>query len=365
MQVNKGIKKALSALRKVVPARHHNLLLTYVRLSVKGEELCLSGTDEVTDVELSIPVEGETEADLLVLGEVLFNLPVGTEEELVTLEAGEGYLYWRVGNFKAEVRAAPVGSYPQFLFPPDGQEVSIPREALTRAVGRVRHAVARDSYRNVFRGILMEFTGAGLRLVATDGYRLALYDLPLAAPFQEKVVVLAEGLTKALQVLEATEAEEIAVRLAPGVVGFNASGQALSARVGLRLIGEAYPEYASAIPKDFVAQVLVNTLALKEALKRLEVLADRDNHRLDFGLGEGSLRITAKGTQGEGEEEVPARVEGSALLPEFSLNARYLLEALPEENGETLIRLSGKTTPLVVAPAGREDYRAVLVPLRT
>jgi DNA polymerase-3 subunit beta len=363
MQV-KGMKRALSALRKVVPARHHNLLLTYVRLSMRNGKLHLFGSDEVADVELSIPVEAEREADFLVPGEVLFDLPVGGEEEL-TLEIGEGYFFWKVGNFKAEVRVAPVESYPEPLFPPDGQEVSIPREALSRSVARVRHATAKADYRDIFRRVLMEFSGAGLRLVATDGYRLALYDLPRAAPFQEKAVVPAEGLTKALQVLEATEAEEIAIRLAPGVVGLNASGQALSARVGLRLMGGVYPEYSSVIPKDFVAQVLVETRVLREALRRLDVLADEDNRRLDFSLGEGSLHITVKGTQAEGEEAVPARVEGSALLPEFSLNGRYLLEALPDEDGETLIRLSGKTTPLLVGPAGREDYRAVLVPLRT
>ncbi len=211
----------------------------------------------------------------------------------------------------------------------------------------------------------MEFSNTILRLVATDGYRLALYDLPQAAPFQERVVVPAEGLTKALQVLEATEAEETAIRLAPGVVGLKAGGQALSARVGLRLLEGTFPEYGGVIPKDFVAQILVRTAALREAVRRLEVLAaNEDNRRLDFSLREGSLRITAKGTQAEAEEEVPAQVEGGGLLPEFSLNARYLLEALPED-GETLIRLSGKTTPLLVSQAGRGDYRAVLVPLRT
>jgi len=359
------IKKALSALRKVVPSRHHNVLLSYVRLSVKNGELRLFGTDEVTDVELPIPVEAEREADFLVPGEVLFDLPVSAGEETATLEIGEGLLYWRVENFRAEVRLAPVEGYPEFLFAPDEREVFIPRKALSKAVAQVRHAVAKDNYHSVFRGILMEFTGAGLRLVATDGYRLALYDLPQGAPLQEKAVVPAEGLAKALQVLEATEAEEISVRLAPGVLGLAARGQAFSARVGVRLLGGTFPEYDNVIPKSFVAQVLVETPVLKEALRRLNVLADEESRRLDFALGENSLRIAARGAQAEAEEEVPAQVEGSAHLPEFSLNARYLLEALPEEDGETLIRLSGRTTPLLVSPAGREDYRAVLVPLRT
>jgi DNA polymerase-3 subunit beta len=368
MQVEKTLlKKALGALVKVVPSQHHNPLLTYIRLETKGDTLSLSGSDGVVDLEVSLPVEAQEERVFLVPGEVLFGLADNTPDGVVELEVGENHLLsWRAGGFKAEVRVASAEGYPELLFPDAGQEVFLPRKGFAKAVARIRHAIGRGSALDAFRGILMEFGEAGVRVVAADGYRLALYDLPEPAPFEGKALVLGENLLKALQALEITDGEEVVLRSLDRLLGLEAEGEALSVRAALRLMGGTFPSYGHVFPREFVGEFVVDTKEFREALRRLEVLADEDNHRLDFVLRkgllekEGSLHIFAKGDGKEGEEEIPAEVRGEL---EFSVNARYLLEALPEEE-KTLIRLSGKTTPMVVAPAGGGGYQAVIVPLK-
>jgi DNA polymerase-3 subunit beta len=367
MRVEKALlRKALGALAKVVPAQHHNPLLTYVRLEAKGGTLSLSGSDGAVDLEVSLPVEAQEERALLVPGEVLFGLAENSPEGSVELEVGEDHLLsWRAGGFKAEVRVASAEGYPELLFPDGGQEVLLPRKEFAKAAARVRHAIGKGSVLDAFRGILMEFGEAGVRLVAADGYRLALYDLAEPAPFEGKLLVLGESLLKVLQALEITDGEEVVLRPLERVLGLEAEGEALSVRAALRLMGSAFPSYGHVFPREFVGEFVVETKAFRDALRRLEVLADEGNHRLDFVVGrgptgEGSLRIVAKGDGREAEEEVPAEVRGEL---EFSANARYLLEALPEEE-KTLIRLSGKTTPMLVGPAGGGGYQAVIVPLK-
>jgi len=359
------LKKALGALARVVPAKHHNPLLTYVHLEVRGGTLALSGSDGAVDLEVSLPAEAQEERALLVPGEVLFGLADSVPEGLVELEVGEGHLLWRAGGFKAELRVASTEGYPELLFPDTGWEVFLPLEAFAKGVARVRHAIGRGSVLEVFRGILMEFGEAGVRLVAADGYRLALYDLAEPAPFEGKALVLGESLLKVLQALEITDGEEVVLRPLERVLGLEAEGEALSVRAALRLMGGTFPSYGHVFPKEFVAEFVAETKALREALRRLEVLADEGNRRLDFVLGrgpaeEGFLRISVRGDGKEAEEEVPAQVRGELG---FSVNARYLLEALPDEE-KTLIRLSGKTTPMLVSSAGGGGYQAVIVPLK-
>jgi DNA polymerase-3 subunit beta len=360
------LRKALGALAKVVPSQHHNPLLTYVRLEARGGSLSLSGSDGVVDLEVSLPAEAQEEGVLLAPGEVLFGLAENTPEEAVELEVGENHLLsWRAGGFKAEVRVASAEGYPELLFPDGGPEVLLPRKEFAKAVARVRHAIGRGSVLDAFRGILMEFGEAGVRLVAADGYRLALYDLAEPAPFEGRVLVLGESLFKALQALEIADGEEVVLRPLDRFLGLEAEGEALSVRTALRLMGGTFPSYGHVFPREFAGEFVVETKAFREALRRLEVLADEGNHRLDFvvergPLEEGFLRISAKGDGKEAEEEVPAEVRGEL---EFSVNARYLLEALPDEE-RTLVRLSGKTTPMVVSPAGGGGYQAVIVPLK-
>ncbi len=366
MQVEKALlKKALGALARVVPAKHHNPLLTYVRLEARGGTLALSGSDGAVDLEVSLPVEAQEERALLVPGEVLFGLAENSPESSVELEVGEDHLLWRAGGFKAEVRVASAEGYPELLFPDGGQEVFLPRKEFAEAVAQVRHAIGRGSVLDAFRGILMEFGERGVRLVAADGYRLALYDLAEPAPFEGKALVPGEGLLKVLQALEITDGEEVVLRPLERLLGLEAEGEDLSVRAALRLMGGTFPSYGHVFPREFVAEFAVDTKAFREALRRLGVLADESNHRLDFVLGrgptdEGFLRILAKGDGREAEEEVPAEVRGELA---FSANARYLLEALPDEE-RTLVRLSGKTTPMLVSPAGGGGYLGVIVPLK-
>jgi DNA polymerase-3 subunit beta len=114
------------------------------------------------------------------------------------------------------------------------------------------------------------------------------------------------------------------------------------------------------VPTAWTARAKVATEELEKALKRLEVLADRQNKRVDLSLREGEIRIEASGDYGRGEETLAASVEGALDL---SVNVRYLLEALPA-NEEVFLEFSGKETPLLVRnPEG--NYRAIFTPLRT
>jgi DNA polymerase-3 subunit beta len=356
----KSLKKALALLKAVVPPKSSNPLHTYVHLAAKGGTLSLRGTNGEVDLELSLPARADGEGEALVPGEVLFGLSEGTSGETAALELWEARLYLEAKSFRADLRVAPTAGYPEFVFPEEGEGIPLPAEAFLQGAAQVRYAASKGEYRPIFRGVQLEFREGGLRFVATDGYRLALCDLAHPFPFEKTVVIPNLSLGLVLHVLEAVQAEEVVLRLAPGVLGLEVLGEAFPARVAARLMEGTLPGYEHAIPKEFVAQVLVETRALKGALERLEVLAEKENRRLDFVLGEGQLRASAKGADGEGEEEVPAQVEGAL---EFSVNARHLLEALPKAE-RVLIRLSGPVSPMVVAPGDGGGYRAVLVPLR-
>jgi DNA polymerase-3 subunit beta len=361
LEIDQGpFKRALALLKGVVPPKSSNPLHTYVYLAVKGGTLSLRGTNGEVDLEVSLPARADGEGEVLIPGEVFFGLSEGTSGETVALELQEARLHLGAKSFRADLRVAPAAGYPGFVFPEEGEEISLPAEVFIRGAALVRYAASKEEYRPIFRSVQLELKEGRLRFVATDGYRLALHDFDHPSPFEKVVAIPNLSLGKVLHVLEAVQAKEVLLRFAPGVLGLEVPGEALATRVAVRLMEGTLPGYEHAIPKEFAAQVLVETRALKGALERLEVLTDEKNRRVDFALGEGWLRVSVKGESGEGEEEVPAQVEGTL---NFSVNARYLLEALPKAE-RALLRLSGATSPMVVTPGEGGGYRAVLVPLR-
>jgi len=100
----------------------------------------------------------------------------------------------------------------------------------------------------------------------------------------------------------------------------------------------------------------------REALKRVSVLADKQNHRVDLFLEEGRALLSAEGDYGKGQEEIFVYLEGAPMS--LAYNARYLLEALAPLSGRAELGFSGPTSPTLVRPLEEGGYQAVVVPLR-
>jgi DNA polymerase-3 subunit beta len=365
---SKLLKRALELLERVVPARPANLLYTHIGLRVGEEEgLLLYASDGETDLEVRLKeaeVRGEGwQVGALLPAKPLFALAEGLPEGEVRLRKSGERVGVLVRQFRAEVAAASPEGFPTLTLPPGppfSQRAQVERRAFLGLVDRVRYALGRDDYRAIFKGLLLEFGPEVLRAVASDGYRLAMAELPLPSGVQGRPLIPQRGVDRILRILGGAEGESLEVHLGDKAIGFSIEGEALGIRLSQSLMEGQYPDYARIVPAAWTARAKVATKSLEEALKRIEVLADRQTRRVDLSLREGEIRLEASGDYGRGEETLAASVEGALDL---SVNARYLLEALPASE-EVFLEFSGKETPLLVRnPEG--DYRAIFTPLRT
>jgi DNA polymerase-3 subunit beta len=366
---SKLFKRALGFLDRVVPARPTNLLYTYIGLR-EGEEggLLLYASDGETDLEVRLKEieirSGEGwEEGVLVPAKPLFALAGGLPEGEVRLRKKGERVEILIRQFKAEVAFASPEGFPALALPPGpgfSQKAEVERGGLLNLMDQVRYALGREDYRGIFKGLLLEFGPEFIRAVASDGYRLALAELPLPSGVQGKLLIPQEGVERLLRILGGAEGERLEVHLGDKAIGFVVEEEALGIRLSQRLMEGHYPDYTRIVPTAWTARAKVATEELEKALKRLEVLADRQNKRVDLSLREGEIRLEASGDYGRGEETLAASVEGALDL---SVNVRYLLEALPA-NEEVFLEFSGKETPLLVRnPEG--NYRAIFTPLRT
>ncbi len=355
-------------LERVVPSKNPNPLLTHVGLRWNPPWLTLYGTNTEADLEAHFPaLEGGARAfEVLLPGGPFFAVLKSLPGETVGLEVGGEGLTLESGSFKTRLGTADPTGYPELGFSEEEalEKTELKAEALARALSRVRYAVSGEEYRGVFRGVQLEFGPEGFRAVASDGYRLALQDLPEAQPFARKVVLPGRGVDEVLRLLKALPGEDpIRLALGPFGLGLSWSGEEGGVRLVLRLMEGSFPDYERVIPKGFVLKVEVEAPRLREAIRRVSILADAKSHRLDLALEGGRILLSAEGDYGRGQEEVEARLEGSPLS--LSFNARYLLEALGPIEEEAVLEFSGPTAPTLVRPLEASDgYRAVVVPLR-
>lgn len=349
------LAEGLSILERIIPSRSSNPILTYLPLELGDKGLILRGTNGEVDIEVRLPAEIQGTGQVLVPAQTFSQIVRGLPGELVELIFAER-LELHSGSFDTQLSTTSPEGYPDLNFATPGSE-KISAARLAQAITRVRYAASTEEYRAIFRGVQLELSPTGLRSVASDGFRLARYDLPMQLETR-KIVIPARSADEVVRVFKDTQGE-VALAVAEGTLTL--VGDAV--RMSVKLMEGEFPDYARVIPQSSVLEATLAAEILRESLKRVAVLSDRNNHRVNLVFSDGKLVMNAEGDYGRGAEELSVDAAGSMPL-EVSYNAQYLIDALAPIEGAVRLKLSGSTSPSIVQAVEDSGYLAVVVPLR-
>jgi DNA polymerase-3 subunit beta len=211
--------------------------------------------------------------------------------------------------------------------------------------------------------VLWELRAELMRMVATNGHRLAKMEVPIAtagAPASDLIVP-----PKALEQIRRLfpEDEELEIARGDNHLGFRSPFTS----VFTRLIEGPYPNYQQVIPKDNDKYAIADKVALTSALKRMSVIASDQTHRIRLSFNQALLRFSVQTPDlGEATDELPVRYNGDPL--DIGFNANYLLEILryiPTE--EVKITMKAPERAATLEPEGWSDpasYLTLVMPLR-
>ena len=224
-----------------------------------------------------------------------------------------------------------------------------------QAVSQVERAASKDESRPILTGVLLTAEDQGLRLVATDSYRLAVCDLPGVDPggWPEG----APAVTGAARGRAGPASEgEITLRLG--------ERDAVRSRVAPRQHPphrRRVPELPPAHPVLVPQRVRVGRDALLDALRRVRVMAADATVRLTIEGDEVRLN-TVNQDQGTADAVVEAQAEGTLTV---AFNPQYLADGVEAASGdEVVLDTLDALKPAVVRPVGGEEYLYLLMPVR-
>ena len=257
--------------------------------------------------------------------------------------------------------------YPPF---PRAEKVSfVPVEptALLEMIEKTAFAISADETRHNLNGVYFEVTDGNMRMVATDGHRLAMVQRPSPGEFALKkgVIVPRKGLFELRRLLgeDATGVCELGFTETSGVFRRG------DVTMVMRLIDGTFPDYQQVIPKEADRTVTVDRPRLLDTLKRMSLLSsDRSTNAVRFELQDGSLRITSQNPDlGDAREDIPVTYAGLPL--QIGFNARYLMDVLQVSDAAQMnVELCDELSPGVLKPvleAGAATrYTAVIMPMR-
>jgi DNA polymerase-3 subunit beta len=364
-----ALLRALQRVQGVVERRNTMPMLSHVLIDARGT----SATMFATDLELGL--RGQYEAQVQEAGQVtvsarkLYEIVrelaaeevrlVSTDHKQVRLEAGKS---------RFQMMTLPPEEFPALPVSEGAVELGIEGPAMGELIRKTVFAVGENDARYVLNGTLLTTTVVNgqsmLRLVGTDGHRLAMADRPVKSPkkgaAELNAIVPKKALLEIRRLLDEHAEGPLTISLSKSQCTVQRDGLTLAAR----LMEGTYPNYQQVIPKGAAKPMTVHRLALEGALRRVALLAREKTNAVKWELGAGRLVLTASNPDlGEAQEELAVNYAGEGLTTGF--NARYLLEALGVADGEEVtMELKDGLSPCVIRENGRTDFLCVIMPMR-
>jgi len=352
--------EALTAAGRAVANRGGALpVLAGVRAELTGNRLKLTGSDLELTIAVELEVAGEGDGIAVLPSKIASDLvrSLGDPRVEISVDGDEAHI--TAGRFESSLRLLPADEFPRLAMPAD-DAVTLAAKDFAAALHQVVPAASADDARPILTGVLMAAEAGGLRLVATDSYRLAVRDLPGTTVLSEGQSVLVPS--RALKELERLlgDAEEITLRLGEREATFEVGG----IRLTTRLIEGEFPNYRGLIPASHPNRLTVGREALVEAVRRVKLMAREPNTPVRLAMSADGLELIAI-TQdvGQAHEQLDATYAGEDLVVAF--NPDYLLSGVDVTPGDEItLDTVDAQKPAVIRSAGAQEFLYLLMPVR-
>ena len=358
------LQEGLAAVAASIPSKTTLPVLANILVETTDKGIRLSGTD------LDIAVCTEVAADVETVGAITIPAKKLTEiarelppSPVKIATAGEQRITLDCGRSHFKILGLPKEEFPSFPVVRFNESWRIRSGDLQKLISHTSFAVSTEESRPILNGVLWELKPEFMRMVATNGHRLAKMEVPIksiGAPASD-LIIPPKALDQIRRLFPADE--ELEVARGDNHLGFRSPFTS----VFTRLIEGPYPNYDQVIPKDNDRVAIADKSALTSALKRMSVIASDQTHRIRLSFNAGMLRFSVQTPDlGEATDELPVRYNGDQL--DIGFNASYLLEILryiPTE--EVKLTFKAPERAATIEPEGWNDtatYLCLVMPLR-
>jgi len=374
--LQENLAKGLAIVARAVATRSTLPVLSNILLETDQSQLKLSAMNMEIGINCWIGAMIEEEGAITVPARLLSDFVASLPKERMDMELNvrTQTLHLRCARNEANIKGIDASEFP--IIPTYRRETGLPATELPpdkfrRMIDQVAFAAASDESRPTLTGVYTRLDGERLRLVATDGFRLAVRSTLLEepAPAAVGVIVPARALTELSRILGAVELGEddgvqVTITEARNQIMFHLPGVDLVSQ----LIEANFPDYNKIVPSTYNTRVVVNTAEFLKAM-RLSYLFARDAAnivRLSVVPGDpGKIVLTATSNEmGDNEAEVDALVEGESVQAAF--NAKFMIDVLsvvetPEVS--VVLETNQSMSPAAIRPIGDENYVHVIMPM--
>jgi DNA polymerase-3 subunit beta len=357
-----SLLQAVQRCQSIVEKRHTIPILANILLQGKDNILHITATDLEVGIRSQAPANIQEAGAITVSARKLFDIIKELDpEQDVSLESGDAFISIRSGRSRFRLSSLAAAEYPGLSEEEDCALLSLSASVLADMIAATSFAMSNDETRKYLTGTLFEIDAEkSLRLVTTDGHRLALSEVQLQQDTQiSQCIVPRKAVMEIRKLCEESDNQvelylgERQIRL---VVGLNI--------LTSKLIDARFPIYQDVIPTDNPGHVIITRSDFEQVLRRSMIVANEFTHDVRLNFFSDGLDISAHNTeQEEAEEHITAEYSGQKIAIGF--NGRYLRDALGAIHSASVhLEIRDELSPVLLYAKDNHQSRYVIMPMR-
>ncbi len=355
--------KPLQSVTGVVERRHTLPILANVLIEKNGGAISFAATDLEIQITSSTPCENNGQPASVTVGakklqDILRSLPDNTS---VSLEVQDSRLQVKAGHSRFNLQTLPAEDFPRLA---EGEAVNgkltVSQKQLKDLLALVQYAMAQQDIRYYLNGLLLIIEGSLIKVVATDGHRLAFASGSLGREYEKQEVILPRKTVLELSKLLTDSDEELSLEILQNQVRFEFSNVTVISKV----VDGKFPDYTKVIPVNYHQKLTIGRIPLLQALQRASILSNEKIRGVRLVITEKNLRIICTNTeQEEAQEDFDIEYSGSPL--DIGFNITYLLDILTNLNEESMdCAFADSSSSILISIPGKDDFKYVVMPMR-
>jgi len=357
---------AVNIVQKAALSNSTSPVLMGILLEAKGESLSLTCNNLEIAICNKIPAQVDMEGSVVVNCRLFSDIIRKVDGDLVHININENMVANIVcGGSNYDILGFKIDEFPVLPNVEKIKSVNITKKQIKELIRCTTFAAGVSENKLILTGCLVEIKNGEIKMVAIDGYRLAIRTIKIDSDIEASFVIPAKSLNELAKIIDDNE-DNVEIIISDKNICFNYDGVKFVSRL---LEGEYIP-YEKIIPTDFKTIVKVRSAEFERAVERASLIVTNEVNKgplespLIIEITEGGLEMSCENQLGKSEERIFPSIDGETL--KIGFNHKYLLDAVkvcPED--EYFIGFGSAQSPCLIYPSdGNNAFKYIVVPVR-
>lgn len=355
---NKTLSNALTLVNSVVERRNTIPILSNIYVAANADgTVTLQGTDLDTTIKTTISdvvIDGTATAftaSAAMLSDIVKRLPNGD----VKLEYDGETLHVKSGRSKFKMQTLPSVDFPQPVASVMQHGFTCSASDMKRWLDRVSFCMSSEETRYFLCGVYMHVNDGALRLVATDGHRLAKQEMTVTCDSTSGIIIPRKAIA---EMAKLCTGDSVTVNWNDRAITFANDTATLTSK----LVDGSFPDYERVIPSGNDKRLVIDADTIKAASDRVASVNDEKTRavKIECRNGEVDLSVTAR-NDNSANEIIDASCDFDLVI---GVNSRYFADAMSRIDGEASLEFADASMPMIIREVGDDSYLSLIMPVR-